>query len=180
MPKRPSIHSDYYLIDPVRVLGQPPPAPIPIRIDTREQHPLLFDRRYARSVRDTVPIFDYCIDGDFGYAVERKSVSDCISSFTSGLDAERKKIEKARLVFEPGTPITYVVEGAMSDMFQFRWERFPKATSQWFFSTLATLQVDHGIQFIFCRNRVEASLWVYRLLKTRWKTFNKSVGRTPR
>lgn len=161
-----SSHSD---VDPMKVLGAAPASPIPIRIDTREQHPLRFDAAYAVTVTATVKVFDYAVDGDDKWAVERKSVSDLIGSFTVNRVTEMKKIEKARALFEAGWPLVYVVEGGIGDMLKYNWSRFERVKPQWFFSTLATLMVDHGVCFVFAADRKESALWIYRLLKTRHK-----------
>lgn len=156
-------------LDPVSVLGAPPKCPVPIRIDTREQHPLRFAPDYAVTVRACVKVFDYAVDGDEGWAVERKSVSDLIGSFTVNKDAELRKIEKARATFENGWPLVYVVEGGMRDIMTYEWKRFDRVNSAWFFSTLARLVQLQGVTMIFASDRTESALWIYRLLKSRHK-----------
>lgn len=163
-----SAHSTLAL-DAEKVLGAPPGAPVPIRIDTREQAPLRFDPAYAVCVRATVHVFDYAVDGDEGWAIERKSVSDLIGSFTVNKAGELKKIGKARERFDKGWPLVYVVEGGIADMMQYNWDRFDRVNSAWFFSTLASLMIREGVTLLFSANRVESALWVYRLLKSRNK-----------
>jgi len=47
------------------VLGKPEPKDVlEIRIDTREQMPLVFDSEYVKTVRDTVSVFDYALNND--------------------------------------------------------------------------------------------------------------------
>jgi ERCC4-type nuclease len=157
---------------PVEVLGVPPSSPLSIRIDTREQRPLCFDPAYAVTSVATVKVFDYSLDGDSGWAIERKSTEDLIGSFTVGLPREMNKIEKAKKLFDSGWPLIYVVEGGMKDILTFDWNRFNKVKPQWFFSNLSAAMIEHGVQFLYCEDRMETAIWIYKLLRARFKTLN--------
>ena len=65
-------------------------------VDTREQAPLTFSACEGVSIlRQYLPVGDYSTPGSKS-VVERKSVADLYSSFTSNYDAERAKILKAK------------------------------------------------------------------------------------
>ena len=90
-----------------------------IRVDTREQTPLAFDPERADTVRGTVPVFDYALDGDEAhFAVERKSLADFVGSLigSAAFDRERGKLVRARAVGM--CPLVYVVEAKFADLFR--------------------------------------------------------------
>jgi len=68
--------------------------------DTREQAPLVFPKVVGvEYVTEKVPTGDYSAwhdDTPDESVVERKSVADCFTSFTSNYEAERRKIKLAR------------------------------------------------------------------------------------
>ena len=90
-----------------------------IRVDTREQTPLVFDPERAETVSGTVPVFDYALDGDQErFAVERKSLEDFVGSMigSAAFDRERQKLVKARAAGM--APLVYVVEAKFAELFR--------------------------------------------------------------
>ena len=95
-----------------------------IRVDTREQHPLDFDR--CAVVRDTIQTFDYAIEGDqLHFAIERKSPPDLIQSLAiqKNYVRELKKIRRARSL-QKMSRIFYVIEANREDIEHFDYSIF--------------------------------------------------------
>ena len=157
-------------IDPIEMLGVPT-APLPVTVDTREQEPYTFPPAYASVTVATVKLGDYAITGDESWAVERKGIGDLISSFVG--KGEIKKLEKMRAAFDPDWPLVYVIDGPKSKVFSWKWERCPRATSQWFFSRLTEVAIKYQIIFDWNDNRRLASMMCLRWLKTRAKAIKK-------
>lgn len=84
-----------------------------ITIDTREQTPWSFDPTLVRSSRGTVPTGDYCVAGDRGFAVERKSLNDFLGTISTGWDRFQREIFRAR---EAGFHLPVIVEARFSDV----------------------------------------------------------------
>ena len=146
-------------------------GPITIRVDTREQSPLAFDPARAVTVRGTVPVFDYALDGDEdNFAVERKSLADFIGAMVmpDAFDRELTKVLKARVVGM--APITYVVEGRWSALFrQSTYARFRSKSvgpgllqQRW-----RHLQFVERVSVVWACDAVHAAHAVYGLLKIR-------------
>jgi len=157
-------------IHPVELLGVPD-KPLPITVDTREQEPYSFPSEYATVTVATVKLGDYAVTDDDGWAVERKGVGDLISSFVG--KGEIKKLEKMRAAFDPDWPLVYVIDGPKSKVFSWKWERCPRATSQWFFSRLTEVAIEYQIIFDWNDNRRLAAMMCLRWLKTRAKAIKK-------
>ena len=65
-------------------------------VDVQEKHPLEFVETNGVEIEvKSLPVGDYMAEGQ-DYIVERKSVSDLFTSFSSNYDAERSKIIKAQ------------------------------------------------------------------------------------
>lgn len=84
-----------------------------ITIDTREQTPWAFDPSLVRTRRGTVRTGDYCVTGDGGFAVERKSLNDFLGTVSTGWDRFQREIYRAR---EAGFHLPVIVEARFSDI----------------------------------------------------------------
>jgi len=160
-------------IHPVELLGVPPITPLPVTQDTKEQQPYTFAPEYATVTVQGLKHADYAITGDDLWAVERKGIGDLISSFVG--DGEIKKIIKMRAAFDPDWPLVYVIDGPKSKVFSWKWERCPRATSQWFFSRLTEVAIEYQIIFDWNDNRRLAAMMCLRWLKTRAKCLQKGI-----
>ncbi len=85
---------------------------ITITIDTREQTPWHFPPDQANVRRGTLKTGDYALDGDAGFAIERKSLDDFIGTISSGW--ARFCRELARMGDWPAKVI--IVEGRLTDV----------------------------------------------------------------
>jgi ERCC4-type nuclease len=140
-----------------------------IRVDTREQHPLDFDR--CAVVRDTIPTFDYAIEGDqLHFAVERKSLPDLIQSLAiqKNYCRELKKIRRARAL-QKMSRIFYVVEANREDIEHFDYSIFTggRVGADFLFHQLSELEYFHDVHVIFSGDALGAARDIYRLLKRR-------------
>ena len=140
-----------------------------IRIDTREQQPLDFDR--CAVVRDTIPTFDYAIEGDqLHFAIERKSLPDLIQSLAiqKNYCRELKKIRRARAL-QKMPRIFYVVEANREDIEHYDYSLFTggRVGADFIFHQLSELEYFHDVHVIFSGDALGAARDIYRLLKRR-------------
>jgi ERCC4-type nuclease len=140
-----------------------------IRVDTREQHPLDFDR--CAVVRDTIPTFDYSIEGDqLHFAIERKSLPDLIQSLAiqKNYCRELKKLRRARAL-QKMSRIFYVVEANREDIEHFDYSIFTggRVGPDFLFHQLSELEYFHDVHVIFSGDALGTARDIYRLLKRR-------------
>ncbi len=66
-----------------------------IIVDTREQTPWHFPRQTGVTVcRRALPAGDYALEGDDGFAIERKSLNDFVGTITRGWDRFQRELER--------------------------------------------------------------------------------------
>lgn len=150
------------------VLGQPNDLMV-IRIDTREQTPLDFNSPCILTVRGTVPVFDYALDGDQDcFSVERKSLADYVQAVVLAKSWKRElaKIERA---MERIQPIIYVCEFSFDDIGKYDYMRFhsSRVTPQFVYRRTAELMYDKNVTVLFAGNREMAAYAVALILKRR-------------
>jgi hypothetical protein len=149
-----------------------------IRVDTREQHPLDFDR--CAVVRDTIQTFDYAIEGDqLHFAIERKALPDLIQSLAiqKNYCRELKKIRRAR-VLQKMPRIFYVVEANREDIEHFDFSIFTggRVGPDFIFHQLSELEYFHDVHVIFSGDTIGAARDIYRLLKRRAEDLKQQEG----
>ena len=149
-----------------------------IRIDTREQQPLDFDR--CAVVRDTIPTFDYAIEGDQPhFAVERKSLPDLIQSLAvqKNYCRELKKIRRARAL-QNMPRIFYVVEANREDIEHFNYSIFTagRVGPDFIFHQLSEFEYFYDVHVIFSGDALGAARDIYRLLKRRSEDLKQQEG----
>lgn len=147
--------------------------------DTREQRPLNFAAVDAASRRDTVRTFDYCLDGDQGFAIERKSLPDLINSITrkSNFERELRKIQRAR---EAGMPhIIYVVEANFQDIANYSFDFSQRLTPQFVYKRWRYLAFNQGVHFIWAGDEQGAAHAVYLILKSRHEQLTRGTPVMP-
>jgi hypothetical protein len=131
-------------------------AHLQILVDAHERYPYRFDTQHASTVRRPLNCGDYAVehDGHVVAAVERKSLSDLISSLTSG----RLRFALAELASLPRAAV--VVEDRYSQVFAQSYVR-PALVAD----GLAELQVRWPtVPLVFCETRKLAEEWTYRYL----------------
>ena len=127
-----------------------------IVVDAHERYAYRFASQQARTVTRALPCGDYAVTfaGNLVASVERKSLSDLVSSLTSG----RLRFALAELAALPRAAV--VVEDRYSQVFAL--ERIRPAVVA---DSLAELQVRWpSIPIVFCENRKLAEEWTYRYL----------------
>lgn len=86
--------------------------PINIIIDTREQTPWAFDMSMCNVRIGTLKTGDYALDGDTGFAIERKSLDDFLGTISTGWERFQREIYRAKDAQFPAFPI--IIEGSFS------------------------------------------------------------------
>ena len=147
-----------------------------IACDSREQLPLVFDG--CETVRVGLPIFDYAIHLDAGFAIERKSLRDFVSSVAiqKNYIRELKKIRRARAAGFPF--LFYVIEANREDIEHFDYSIFTRGRvgASFIFHQLSDLEYTHDVHVIFSGDALGAARDVYRLLKRRSEDLRKMEG----
>jgi hypothetical protein len=131
-------------------------ASLEIIVDTHEQYPYRFTGQQVHIVRRGLVCGDYAVTvgGKLVAAVERKSLSDLVSSITSG----RLRFALGELSTLPRAAV--VVEDRYSQVFALKRIR-PALVAE----GLAELQVRWpDIPIVFCETRKLAEEWTYRYL----------------
>ena len=139
-----------------------------IRVDTREQTPLEFER--CATVRGTIGTFDYSLDGDQDFfAIERKSLPDLIQSLAIQKNwiRELKKIRRARAAGFPR--LFYVVEANREDIEYFDYSIFTRGRigPSFIFHQLSELEYNFDVHVVFSGDALGAARDIHRLLKRR-------------
>ncbi|QHI69852.1 ERCC4 domain-containing protein [Tichowtungia aerotolerans] len=148
-----------------------------IRVDTREQAPLEFER--CATVRGTIGTFDYSLDGDQEhFAIERKSLPDLIQSLAIQKNwiRELKKIRRARAAGFPR--LFYVVEANREDIEYFDSSIFTRGRigPAFIFHQLSILEFEKDVHIIFSGDSLGAARDIYRLLKRRSEDLKAQEG----
>lgn len=153
-----------------KVLGKPELKDfLCIRVAGNEQMPLDFASDYVKASRGPIKTFDYAIESDQdNWAIERKGLSDFISSFglTKNWQHELAKVERAKVW---GKPIIYVLEFHYDDIAKYDYAVFPsgRVTSQFIHKRRAYLTYKHNVHFEFTGSREAAAYEIAVLLKQR-------------
>ena len=131
-------------------------AELEIVVDAHERYAYNFASQQARTVTRALPCGDYAVTygGSLIASVERKSLSDLVSSLTTG----RLRFALAELAALPRAAV--VVEDRYSQIFSVEFVR-PAVVAD----GLAELQVRWpGVPIVFCETRKLAEEWTYRYL----------------
>ncbi len=127
-----------------------------ILVDAHERYPYTFSRQQVHTERRALRCGDYGVevDGTVVAAVERKSLTDLVSSLSSG----RLRFALAELATLDRAAV--VVEDRYSQVFAQEWLR-PALVAD----GLAELQVRWpSVPLVFCETRALAEEWTYRYL----------------
>jgi len=127
-----------------------------IFVDAHEQYPWKFTQQQATTTRRALPAGDYAVevDGELVAAVERKSLTDLVSTLTSG----KLRYLLAALSGMPRAAL--VVEDRWSSVFKLDRVR-PAVVAD----GLAEAQVRYpNVPIVFCETRPLAQEWTYRFL----------------
>lgn len=89
------------------------PPMFEITIDQQEKAPWHFDPTLVRTRIAHIKTGDYCVTGDKGFAVERKSLDDFLGTISTGWDRFQREINRARMA---GFHLPVIVEARFSDI----------------------------------------------------------------
>ncbi|QHI70489.1 ERCC4 domain-containing protein [Tichowtungia aerotolerans] len=144
--------------------------------DSREQRVLQFEGH--ETVRVGLPVFDYAIHLDSGFAVERKSLPDFISSVAlqKNFSRELRKLKRARAAGFPR--LFYVIEANREDIECFDFSRFKhrRVTPQFIYRQLSILEYVHGVHCLFSGDALGAARDVACILKRRFEDLKAQEG----
>lgn len=134
-----------------------------ILIDTREQKPLL------EGPKTTINVGDYTLGKEDynGVHIDRKSLPDFISTFTSGLDRFKKECLKAQSL---DVYLVVLVEASFSDCFRYRPLKFTRqvVTGENAFNGIRRITREfENVQFLFVKDRREAREYIPLLLNNK-------------
>jgi hypothetical protein len=131
-------------------------AGLELIVDAHERYPYRFTGQQVRTVRRALVCGDYAVahDGRIAAAVERKSVSDLVSSLAGG----RLRFALAELAGLPRAAV--VVEESYARVLSQPYLRAALAADG-----LAELQVRYpSVPIVYCETRKLAEEWTYRFL----------------
>jgi len=152
------------------ILGKPDIKDfLTIRVAGNEQLPLDFSSDYVKSGRGPIKTFDYALEGDQdNFAIERKSLSDMISSVVLS-DKWKHELAKIARAQQWLLAVIYIVEASFDDVAKYDYAIFKSGnvTSQFCYRRIATLIYDMNVHVVFAGSREGASYAIALLLKRR-------------
>jgi len=144
---------------------------IKLRIDTREQKPLTFNKSMFDEITvQCNPVADYwCeVNGEeVPIVFERKGLGDLFGTLTSGHDRFKREIGKAA---EFGLTIIVLIEGTMREVAAGYEHSSVKGDT--ILKKLATLHIKYGIEYHFFQDRREMARFIeetFTAVARHWK-----------
>ena len=131
-----------------------------IVIDSREQLPFQFQNFDCKTVSGSLSSGDYSLWGfEDMVALERKSLPDLISCFTSGRERFVREMERLRGYQSAAV----VVEADFSDLADGRYRS--KLDSKIAVQSVISIMQNYRMPFFFAGNRKEAEKFIYDFLR---------------
>jgi len=126
-----------------------------ILVDTREQTPLTFD---IKTSKVGLKFGDYAKANDYSVVIERKSISDLISTISGGFERFHKELNRAEMA---NSKLLVVVDVKIAKAISFNFlphMKYSKCSPEFIFSRIRELcQSYPNVQFVFVDGRKEAS-----------------------
>lgn len=135
-----------------------------IVIDDREKQPWDFGG-YAEVSRGHLPTGDYALEGDLGFAVERKSLDDYVGTISSGWTKFKAEMDRMKKTDFPTRLV--IVEADWSDVIGGAYNH-PEVQPPFILKRTAEL-IYSGVCVCFASNPLQASGLCWRTLYERWK-----------
>ncbi len=135
---------------------------ITIIIDQQEQQPWSFQGR-ADVTRGHLETGDYALEGDNGFAVERKSLDDYTGTVSSGWARFKRELERMDEMFFPAKVV--IVEADWIKVIEHAYNH-PEVDPPFILKRTAEL-IYRGISVVFCSNPVAAAGLCWRVLYER-------------
>lgn len=137
-------------------------ARIQITIDTREQRPWSFGD-LATVSRGTLTAGDYAVAGDYGFAIERKSLDDFAATVTTGWPRFKRELARMREAHFPA--VVMIVEADWMDVMRHEYAS-PSIQPAVLLRRVAELTMD-GAAVLFCGSPTAAAGLCWRILLER-------------
>lgn len=133
---------------------------IKIKIDTREQQPLVFKNKIVESV-----VFGTIKCGDYGCYTpegnelpiyfERKSLNDLYGTLSQGYERFKKEIERAK---ENNLKLIIILESSLTRTLQ--GVNYSKREPESIIKQIFTILARYNIETVFCSSREEVSEYI--------------------
>ena len=128
-----------------------------IIIDTREQSPWAFPSYIVGSKRGTLRTGDYALEGDYNFAIERKSLDDFLGTISTGWERFLRELDRMNEAKYPAKVV--IVEGdyerccfkEQEDCIVAPEHNHPRLTPQFVNSRIAELMLM-GVCVMFAQN----------------------------
>lgn len=143
-----------------------------IKIDNREQRPLVFDSKLIESVQKcTLNVGDYgCCLSD-GYEVpvyfERKSISDLYGTLSQGYDRFKKELLRAK---EQNKKLILIIESSLTRVLQ--GVGFSQRTPESITYQIFTISLKYDLEIVFTTSREESSIYITNYYYAYSKEYN--------
>lgn len=131
-----------------------------IKIDNREQRPLVFESKLVKSYQKcTLNVGDYgCVLSD-GYEVpvyfERKSLSDLYGTLSQGYERFKKELLRAK---EQNKKLILIIESSLTRVLQ--GVGFSQRTPESITYQIFTISLKYDLGIVFTTSREESSLYI--------------------
>lgn len=150
---------------------------IKIKIDSREQQPLVFTSDLISSTEiGTIKCGDYgCIAQD-GYELpiyfERKSINDLYGTLSKGYERFKKEIERSKL---NNWQLIIIVESSLTRILQ--GVNYSQRTPQSIVRQVFTILARYNIKTVFCTSREESAEYITQFYYAHIKEYNNYKNR---
>jgi ERCC4-type nuclease len=142
-----------------------------ITIDTREQAPWMFPPEVATTSRGTLAAGDYALEGDGGFAVERKSLSDFVSTITREWDRFGRELQRMAEMWFPARII--IVEADYHEIID---REYPGMCQPGFvIRRIAELSMM-GVSVLFASSSIQAAGLAYSIFKRRYEQIRRNLN----
>ena len=145
-------------------LTEIPIEPMRVVVDTREQSPWQFPPYLVSVRRGGLNAGDYALDGDDGFAVERKSLDDYAGSVADATRWERLQNEMERMAAAGYPSRVIIVEGTLDDLFL---HRYYGAMPPLLILARTYKLIYNGVAVVFAGDARKAAGVAYGILKCR-------------
>ena len=135
---------------------------ITIIVDRREQRPWDFGG-YAEVARGTLSAGDYALQGDNGFAIERKSLDDYVGTIFTGWRRFRAELDRMRALQFPA--VVVIVEAEWMDVLRHSYNH-SEIEPQAVLKRTAELMLS-GVSIFFAGNPTAAAGVCWKLLDER-------------
>lgn len=146
-------------------------------VDTREQRPFNFNKYPVEVRRSKLDAGDYSVEGhEHLIAIERKSMSDLVSTLTTGHKRFKKEIERSLNY----TYFGIIVEESFTMLLHDAYEgaKHNKASGEVVAKIVNAIRVKYNVDVMFCTDEAEAAALTYHVLASYHRNRKHREGAT--